>query len=377
MGVKLVQLAKGKIIGTGDIHLEELVPVDTNVPTTYVKKWPCGKTQDDKVTAYLTGTSGNYSLHIYGSGEMQNYTGYNDAPWSSYRVKHFIAHTGITAIGNYCMAGDTNGGNLRDIVLANTVRVIGIAAFNTKNTNITSIELPNGVRHIRNTAFAELSGVNSISIPDSVRRIDNNAFKNVPWFTSQTDATVVAGNGVLLKMNSQAANRVIPDGVKFISGLGSNSLITSLTFPYGLKGIGRFACDGMVNLTSLVLPDTITWLGTACLRGFCGETINIPLSLKRIPSRMLLNCSAFSHIYIPHTIAEIWTWEHGDNTAESGAFANGAPFFGCSGNLHIYCESEQKPTGWDEYWDYISSSQRATVHWGVSRTAYETSIGGE
>ena len=375
MGAKLVELAKGKIIGTGDIHLEELVPADTNEPVSFVARWSCARTQNDRVFAYLTGPGSDYSLHIYGIGEMKNFSGYDNAPWSIYRVKHFIVHPGVTAIGNFCMAGNTNGGSLTEIVIADTVRTIGVGAFSINNNLISAVAIPGGVRHIKNIAFAQLSSVSTVSIPNSVKRIDNQAFQNVPWYVNQTSAPVIVGDGVMLKMNSQAADRVIPDGVKFISGLGSNNLVTSLTLPFGFEGMGRFGCDGMTNLTSLTLPDTVTWLGTACLRGFGGETINIPPRLKRIPSRMLLNCSAITHIYIPDTVEEIWTWEHGDNTAETGAFANGAPFFGCSSALHIYCESAEKPSGWDEYWDYVSSNQRATVHWGVSQEAYAAAIG--
>ena len=73
MSVKLVQLAKGKIIGTDDIHLEQLVPVDTNVPSSYVAMWDISNGENDKVKAYLTGSGSNLSLHIYGTGEMKNF----------------------------------------------------------------------------------------------------------------------------------------------------------------------------------------------------------------------------------------------------------------------------------------------------------------
>lgn len=377
MSVELVQLAKGKIIGTGDIHLVELVPVDKNEPSGYVKKWDISEGPDDKVTAYLTGTSGNYTLHIYGCGKMRNYTNSNQSPWTSYRVRHFVAHNGITAIGNYAMAGDTNGGNLSSITISSTVREIGVTAFCANNTSISSLNIGNGVRHIRNTAFAELAGLETVTVPSSVRRIDNNAFKNVPWYVNQTTSPVIVGDGVMLKMNSTTANRVIPSGVKFISGLGSNSYITSLTLPSDLYGLGRFAMDSMTNLTSLTLPDSLKWADTACLRKFGGTTINIPPYLSHIPSRMLLGSVNLTHIYIPASVSEIWTWEHGNNTAESGPFANGAPFFGCSPSLHIYCETSSKPAGWDNYWDYISSSARATVHWGVTRAEYQVATGGE
>ena len=383
MAIKFKQLCRGKIIGTGDVHLEELIPVDTNEPTTYVRKWDCGKTENDKVRAYLTGASGNYTLHIYGVGDMMDFPTYEKAMWTEYGVKHFIAHDGITSIGNFTMSGNRNGGSLASVTLSPTVRTIGVGAFSTANTVMTSLSIGNGVRHIKNTAFAGLHNLAAVSVSTSVKRIDNNVFKNVPWYTKQTTNPVIVGDGVLLKDNMTTPNRIVPDDVKFISGLDPtatyNRSITSLTLPTCLYGVGRFAMVYMTSLTSLTLPDSLKWAGTACLRGYAGTTINIPPHLKRIPSRMLLESTNLSHIFIPATVEEIWSWEHGDNYAEVGAFANGAPFYNTNENLHIYCERAEKPSGWDDYWDYVSTTQRATVHWGVSKAAYDAQVneGGE
>lgn len=383
---KLQQPAKGRIIGTDNVHLEELIPVDTNEPTDYVKKWDCGRTEDDKVTAYLTGTSSDYSLHIYGSGKMKNYmqVGSSVRPeWEGYAVKHIIIHDGITEVGNFAFAGSVIGKSLQTISLPDTLRIISVSAFEISNSSVSSVTITSGTRDIKVNAFYGMSGVSSVSIPESVRYIDNNVFRKTQWFEQQTQSPVIVGDGVLLKDNMSTANRVIPSGVKFVAQLdptnAKNRLITSLTIPDNVRGFGRFALDYITSLTSLTLPDSIRRLGTACFRGFAGTTLRIPSHLKRIPSRMLLEAHNLSHIYIPATVEEIWSWEHGDNYAEVGAFANGAPFYNTNENLHIYCERAEKPSGWDDYWDYVSTTQRATVHWGVSKAAYDAQVneGGE
>lgn len=373
------QLAKGKIIGTDDVHLEELIPVDMNEPTVYVKKWNCGRTEEDKVTVYLTGTSSDYSLHIYGSGKMKNYlqVGSSVRPeWEGYAVKHIIIHDGITEVGNFAFTGSVIGKSLQTISLPDTLRIIGASAFETSNSSVSSVTLPGGTRNVKVNAFSGMSGVSSVSIPESVRYIDNNVFRETQWFEQQTQSPVIVGDGVLLNDNMSTANRVIPSGVKFVTQLKNSRLITSLTIPDNLRGFGRFALGSVTSLTSLTLPDSIRRLGTACFRGFAGTTLRIPSHLKRIPSRMLIEAYNLSHIYISATVEEIWSWEHGDNYAEVGAFANGAPFYNTNENLHIYCERAEKPSGWDDYWDYVSTTQRATVHWGVSKAAYDAQVNG-
>ena len=135
MSTRLVQLAKGKIIVTDDIHLEELLPVDKDEPINYVKCWDCSRTTNDSVRAYLTGTSGNYTLHIYGTGEMADYekhlssAPYSTAPWASYvavnnpSIKCIIIHEGVTYIGRTAFYTTPASHASLTVTIASTVRV--------------------------------------------------------------------------------------------------------------------------------------------------------------------------------------------------------------------------------------------------------------
>ena len=73
---KLKQLARGEIIGKGNPHLERLVEVDTNEPTSYTRKWTVSAASDDRVSAYLVGNT----LHFYGYSKMCGYSSLSAVP---------------------------------------------------------------------------------------------------------------------------------------------------------------------------------------------------------------------------------------------------------------------------------------------------------
>lgn len=67
-------------------------------------------------------------------------------------------------------------GSSQDIVIPDTVKVIGENSFSWKN--IVSVEIPDSVTEIENYAFYGCENIRSITIPGSVIKIGNMAFQN-------------------------------------------------------------------------------------------------------------------------------------------------------------------------------------------------------
>ena len=363
MSVKLVQLAKGKIIGTDDIHLEELIQVDTNVPSSYVAMWDISKGENDKVKAYLTGSGSNLSLHIYGVGEMKNFaqlslqqSPYYTAPWASYssRIKHIYIHDGVTSIGQFTFFGYhgnySSFYSLSTLSISNTVRTINRYAF--YYALISDITIPEGVRRIHEGAFGLYSTASvSVTIPNSVCIIDYSAFLNTQWFNGLPNGFTTVGDGCLVQY------------------VGSS---TQLTLPQGTKCVSLFNWSNKSSCTSVTLPNSIKYLAVGAFSGFSSlSSVKLPQGCRRISFNAFSSDSNLRAVFIPQSVTEISSRSIMTATGEMSCIPGLSPFYGANSNLKIYCEAAEKPVAFDEYWDYTGADTRATVYWGVSEQEYD------
>ena len=148
------------------------------------------------------------TLTISGSGDMDNFTSPNYAPWhSSYRndIKTGVIGDSVTSIGDFAFLGcsglnSVSIGNsvtsigdatffycssLTSVTIGNSVTSIGEQAF-YGCSGLTSITIPNSVTSIGYCAFLGCSGLNSVSIGNSVTTIENYAFQLCSGLTSIT-----------------------------------------------------------------------------------------------------------------------------------------------------------------------------------------------
>ena len=370
MSTRLVQSTKAKIIGADDIHLEALVAVDTNVPASYIKMWDISKGVNDKVTAYLTGSGNNLSLHIYGSGDMANFAMPNKnqyphytAPWASYtdRIKHIYIHNGVTSLGQFMFMGYHGTGyqnsslyRLETLEIASTVRVINrYAVFYSP---ISSIVIPNGVRTIHEKAF-ELVSNNSnctVNISDTVRIIEYSAFLHTGLYESIQSDFKIIGDGCLIQYTGNKQNLTIPEGVKSITlaNWSEKANCTSITLPYSLKYLTTFAFGDFTSLRQVLIPQ----------------------NCRLISANAFGRCTSLQAVYIPQRVKKVLCKNVITATGAETSSPASSPFYGCPSSLKIYCGASQKPDGFGEYWDYTGDSTRATVYWGVSENEYNEAV---
>lgn len=103
---------------------------------------------------------------------------------------------------------------------------------------------------------------------------------------------------------------VIPDTV---TKIGSNTFancsnITSITLPARLKEIGEAAFDGC-SFTSVTLPEGVKSIGRAAFRNCKSlESINIPESVESIGESAFYECEKLQSIAIPGSVETIRQW---------------------------------------------------------------------
>ena len=205
-------------------------------------------------------------------------------------------------------------------------------------SNLTSIEIPEGITYIGYAAFMQCNNLTSIKLPSTLITIDAYAFAYC-------------------------------DNLK------------NIEIPHNVTNIGESAFSGCISLESIEIPAEVTYIGFEAFRGcdnlesitipFVGEKINstvnthfgyifgnydynnldFPSNLKEviitggttIDERAFSSIHSLTSVVIPNSVTDI------------GSYA----FWGCE-NLIIYCEAESQPSGWHSKWNDLDRP----VVWG-------------
>ena len=158
---------------------------------------------------------------------------------------------------------------LYDITIPNSVTVIGYGAFDSCR-NLTSVTLGNSVETIGVRAFYYCINLTSVNFPDSVKSIGQDAFRgtnltNVYLGNSVNNINATAfSNDKFTSINVATGNQTYSsiDGVLYDK---NNSKL--IIYPDGKTGIfsipnsvviiGEKAFSGCLNLTSVVIPESV------------------------------------------------------------------------------------------------------------------------
>ena len=184
----------------------------------------------------------NGTLTISGNGAMKDYYSTESLPWGN-TIEKVIIKNGVTAIGNYTFDGCYK---------------------------LTSVSIPDSVKSIGDYVFCGCGKLTSVNIPNSVTSIGGDAFSGTSWYFNQPDGLVYAGK-VAYKYKGD-----MPDG-------------TSVTIKDGTKGISDGALSYYEEMTSITIPDSVTWIGEqACgflfasyvVEGFTEYANNNPTAKK-------------------------------------------------------------------------------------------------
>ena len=265
------------------------------------------------------------------------------------KLATLILPNNLTAIP-YAMCAMYNSLNtyLTSITIPNSVTYIDHGAF-YGCSGLTSVTIGSGVTSIGNEAFTMCSGLTSITIPNGVTSIGNSAFSYCSGLTSITvDSNNTefssSGNCLLNKAGTElilgCKNSVIPNTVTTIRANAFDSCtgLTSITIPNSVTSIGSAAFAGCSGLTSLTIPSGVTSIGInafpACsgLTSITVDSNNTEFSssgnciLNKAGTTLILGCKTS---IIPNTVTSI------------GAYA----FFGCTGLTSITIPSSVTSIG--------------------------------
>jgi len=263
---------------------------------------------------------------------------------------------------------------LTKITIPGSVTSIGIQTF-SGCSGLTSITILDGVAYIASWAFEGCSKLRTITIPDSVTSIGNEAFKDTAWYENQPNGVVYAGKVAYVYKGTMPEN-------------------TSIIIKDGTKSIGNYAFQNCTGLTSIIIPDSVIEIGEDVFDD-CSRLTSITVSPNNTKyasqDGILYNIEKTEFVHIPEAIQGIVTIADGITSIGNWAFSDCSgltgitipdsvtsigycAFEGCSGltsitisdrvtsiegsafydcnRLTIYCEKLDKPSGWNDAWNY-------------------------
>lgn len=178
------------------------------------------------------------------------------------------------------------------------------------------------VESLEENAFFVSFGVTSVSIPDSVKHISNRVFNGTNNLESinvaQSNAYFSSVNGVLFNKavtkliyyppKKKQVTYAVPSTVTSIGDYAFFDVGTleSIILPENLVYIGDCAFLACGGLQSMIVPDSVRYIGESAFHGCC-ELIWVVLgkSVQHIGERAFLRCYALRSVRIPESVTYI------------------------------------------------------------------------
>ena len=272
-----------------------------------------------------------YTLKIEGSGSMARYSSAENVPWNSYRTSITKVEIGenVESICDYAFQNCA----LTSIHIPDSVKYMGYSVFadcsslnsvtgmaSVTNINystfekcvsLTTISIPNGVTRIWDDAFSGCTSLTSINIPDGVTNVGSNAFSgsgltsiNIPDSVKYMDHSVFAGCSSLSSVTGMAS-------VTNISAAAFKNCVslTAINIPNGVAQIYDDAFSGCTSLTSIHIPDTVTEIRDnafkECIRLKTVTGMNGVNQIGGFYGSTFYGCKALTSIHIPDSVVTI------------------------------------------------------------------------
>jgi hypothetical protein len=214
---------------------------------------------------------------------------------------------------------------------------------------ITKIHIPDTVKSINGGAFYGCTSLTSITIPKSVTQI-SNIFYVLRSCTNLTSISVDDENPIYASDGCILYNKTKTELIKAMEGISGD-----ITISEGVMSISVYAFDGCKNITSILIPTTITSLGYGSFRDCTGiSSVIIPEGVLSI-EYTFPDCTNLTNISIPSSLTSI-----GDGTFN---YCNSIASITVGNNLvNVGYNNGTRLSSFWNYYQTITAGQRSGTY---------------
>ncbi|MBP5787169.1 MAG: leucine-rich repeat protein, partial [Kiritimatiellae bacterium] len=224
---------------------------------------------------------------------------------------------GVGSIANSVFSGT----GIANLVLPDSLRLIGSSAF-ANCPSLTNITWGSGIEEITIMAFQGCTGLTDLEIPDSVTNLYGAVFSGCVGLTN-----VVIGEGVPDLNTSPFSGCtniervVVGGGVKTLSNgaFGGMAKLKDVELHEGIEVINNSAFGGTA-IERLVLPDSVRYIGESAFSG-CSDLTDIVWGsgIEEIKNSAFSGCTSLGSLEIPDSVTNL----------------SGSAFSGCAGLTNV------------------------------------------
>ncbi len=254
-------------------------------------------------------------LTIKGTGDMDLWNSQSSVPWYEYHqdIKTVKIEDGVTTIGNYAFRGCDN---LTTVTIPNSVVIIGQEAFSSCDS-LSSVTIGKSVSSICYGAFSHCNSITSIVLPDSLIDIGVHAFlscKNLTSITIPDSVTSIGSRAFDLtgyyNDPNNWENEVLYIGSYLIYAEKTKS--NEYVVKEGTRVIASYAFEGCIDMTSIMIPDSVTNIGSYAFYNCTGlVNISIGKGVTNIGEYAFYCCNSSSGIVVDERNRYYSNDEHG------------------------------------------------------------------
>ena len=190
-------------------------------------------------------------------------------------------------------------------------------------TLCTELNIPYGITEIYSNTFLGCTSIKNVIVPDSVTQMGFSAFQGfenlesitLPFVGQRKDRNPYLG--YIFGSSTFNSGLYVPRSLKTViisetcenvpayafTGCGN---LTSITIPNSVTFIGESAFHGCYGLANITIPDNVTYIGDFAFLGCSSLTsVNIPDGVTSIEYGTFNGCSSLNYVTIPYGVTYI------------------------------------------------------------------------